>query len=399
MALLELVDKFKDTNYQAEFNALLTIVFIVITLILAILYYCIVRDVRLHNKIRWECQMSQSSHKNMSRKLLNRRGRKTTITLFAVTVGYVASALPHHALALFIFIKKDLDCILTFEQDLTNCCINMPLVIFYLHNILTFPSELFCKIFRFVLYYVTLSSEVILVVIATDRYRKICQPLKPQFSHTKTKLFCSLSLLIGILLTWPSTIIYGDFSIVTGIGNITGIRCFTADEFRNTNFQLIFNALPILVFLVVVIALITMYARIISKLKGQITKKPAILSLDSSKKSFSTKRLKIGNATITFLAVTSVFIISALPHHILAMLYFMVDRFECRLSYTESSVYYTFIWIFFVNSCANPFVYGFSDPKFRLVLKQFYCCKGNNNSNQNTSSNDKVIYSDEITTV
>lgn len=281
--------------------------------------------------------------------------------------------------------------------DIVNCCINMPLVIFNLYHPLTFPSESFCKIFRFVLFYVNVSSEIILVAIATDRHRKICQPLKPQFSQNKTKTFCSLSLLIGMLFTWPTTIIYGDCSIVTGVGNITGIRCFTANNIWGTNFQTIFNAVLIFLFLVVVTVLITMYARIISKLKGQITKRSAIFSLDSNR-SYSVKRLKTGNANMTFLAVTSVFMISALPHHILAILYFLVDKFECRLSYTESSVYYTLIWIFFVNSCANPFVYGFSDSKFRLILKQIYCCRGNTNSNQNTSINDKVICSDEMKT-
>ncbi|XP_071156967.1 neuropeptide Y receptor type 2-like isoform X2 [Mytilus edulis] len=170
--------------------------------------------------------------------------------------------------------------------DMITCIVGMPFIIVDLRNPLTFTMVSACKVLRFVNYFICTSSALILTVIAIDRYRKICVPLGKQISKRIAKVLILVCLGTSMVLSWPAPVLYGHSSINTTNPNITGVRCFTEDQFKNTQLQAYFNAILILLVCVVFGILLVLYSLIgmvISKhttFKGSV---PGATSSDSSK--------------------------------------------------------------------------------------------------------------------
>lgn len=283
--------------------------------------------------------------------------------------------------------------------DLTNCCLSMPLVIMYLSFPFMYPSNIFCKIFRFILYYVSVASTIILVVIAVDRFRKICKPLGFQFSVRHTKILCISVLLFTLCLTWPVPVLYGDSTVHTGIDGITGTRCFTVDKFKDTNYQAEFNALLTIVFIVITLILAILYYCIVRDVRLHNKIRWECQMSQSSHKNMSRKLLnrRGRKTTITLFAVTVGYVASALPHHALALFIFIKKDLDCILTFEQGLTYYMFVWIFLANNCINPIIYGFSDNRFRRELKRFYhLIFGSSSVEDHTPSASLDVHSNDV---
>lgn len=285
--------------------------------------------------------------------------------------------------------------------DMTNCCLSMPLVIMYLSFPFMFPSNIFCKVFRFILYYVSISSTIILVVIAVDRFRKICKPMKFQLTVFHTKMLCMIVLFVTLCVTWPVPVLYGNSTVHTGIAGITGTRCFTLDEFKDTNYQAQYNALLTVVFIVITLILAILYYRIVRDVRQHNKIRWECQRSRSSRINMSHKQhsIKAAKTTITLFAVTVGYVASALPHHALAMLIFIKKDLDCILTFEQGFAYYMFVWIFLTNNCINPIIYGFSDSRFRREIKKFYHSVFRSTSKEeHTPSASLEIHSNDIVT-
>ncbi|KAK3087917.1 hypothetical protein FSP39_012426 [Pinctada imbricata] len=258
--------------------------------------------------------------------------------------------------------------------DILNCTVVAPMVISYLFFPVQFPSLLYCKLFRFVLYVMAISSTSSLIAIAIDRYRKVCNPLGKQFSIKKAKFLCVLSLCVGIGMSWPAPIMYGMSHAPTGVPGLEGYRCFTEDYFKTTYYQTIFNAILGLYFIVVSSTLVFVYIRIGKHIKTHQKFQNNIrkMSVRNPEELKAVTNAGSNKSTVTLCVVTIAYILSALPHHILATLIFLKKDFDCSLSLVSAQLYYTFIWSYFVNSVVNPFIYGIRDKKFRFAVKRLY---------------------------
>lgn len=146
--------------------------------------------------------------------------------------------------------------------DMITCSIGMPFVIVDLQNTLTFESAIVCKLLRFLNYFNSGGSAFTLVVIAVDRYKKICHPLGKQMNERKAKIACSIALSISLLIAWPAPVLYGKSTVDTHVDGITGVSCFTEDQFKKTKYQLYFNSVLILVVFGSFVALIVLYSLI-----------------------------------------------------------------------------------------------------------------------------------------
>lgn len=76
--------------------------------------------------------------------------------------------------------------------------------------------------------------------------------------------------------------------------------------------------------------------------------------------------------TGTLFTVTLAYIVSAIPHHVLSVIFFVNPSFDCSMTLLGGQFYYTFIWSYFINSAINPFIYSFRDSKFRHEVKTMY---------------------------
>ncbi|PVD31906.1 hypothetical protein C0Q70_07332 [Pomacea canaliculata] len=125
----------------------------------------------------------------------------------------------------------------------------------------TFDLPWLCRIFRSLNSFLTLVSAAILVAVARDRHRKICQPLLTQ-QNTLGQLGASLAACIGfaLALTIPFGILNGRHTISTGVTNVTGVTCSIDDAFVSTPFPMAYNALMALAFVSCVAIMVTSYA-------------------------------------------------------------------------------------------------------------------------------------------
>lgn len=76
--------------------------------------------------------------------------------------------------------------------------------------------------------------------------------------------------------------------------------------------------------------------------------------------------------TFIFILIATLMFLSYFPHLVLKIVNFLNAGFLESLSYTGRIFYKTFIWCFFINNMANPFVYGFYDKHFMAEVKVLY---------------------------
>lgn len=117
------------------------------------------------------------------------------------------------------------------------CCVAMPFILVKQQKPFTFFMGSACKVLDFVSYFVSTVSAEPLLLIAIDRYRKICVPHGKQMSVAIAKALCGIVMAVSILITWPTAVFDGHSTAETRVKNVTGVQCFTEDKFKNTKHQ------------------------------------------------------------------------------------------------------------------------------------------------------------------
>ncbi len=287
--------------------------------------------------------------------------------------------------------------------DLLTCIIAIPTEITDMRFFFTFSSEFACKMLRFINSFCAMCSILILLGIAVDRFRKVCRPHQKQLGPKQIKIVIVVSVLIATFFAWPTILIYGLRTAETGIEGLTGKDCSTNDALKATLYPLIYNGILALMFIIVAIVLCVLYVLIWRTAKRHTqTSRPTpisgskksvtnieLSSADSetcsgpTKMSYSPNKTKPSRrrsnktTTIAFL-VTIVFILSFLPYLCLSITRALVKDFDYNLNSTGTVFFNIFLRSYFVNSAANPIIYGVMNIRFRRecckVLKQVFCC-------------------------
>ena len=314
--------------------------------------------------------------------------------------------------------------------DLITCSVGMPFVLVDLHRPFMFFMVSACKVLRFINYFMCTASAWTLLLIAVDRYRKICVPLGKQMSVAVAKVVCVVIMGVSLLTSWPAPVLYGHATVETRVENVTGVRCYTDDKFKDTKYQAYFNAVLILivfgVFFVLTVLYIIIGRQILkhktfkTNVKSEVqsgssdgvkmsTSGTPITSEDESNdnvrkskaKSWFKGRLEFKNPTFsshikneekyivnpkpsgkytdrskrtTFMLfmITLVFFCSFVPHLILKIVTFVNPNFVPNMTFAGKVIYNTFIWCFFINNMANSIIYSFCDRRFRGEIRDGY---------------------------
>ncbi|KAK6167655.1 hypothetical protein SNE40_021631 [Patella caerulea] len=154
-------------------------------------------------------------------------------------------------------------------SDLLVCFVGMPTEIADMRFDYNFESEFACKLLRFVNTICSLWSSFTLVVIAVDRYIKVCRPFGRQMTLRETKTIVLISFLAAIFFSWPKICIKGIRSKDTGIPELNGKECSTSDVMKGTNYPLIYNSVLFVCFVLLTIVFIVLYAKIYRRVKRQ----------------------------------------------------------------------------------------------------------------------------------
>jgi len=117
--------------------------------------------------------------------------------------------------------------------DLLTCFITMPTDIATLVLYYTFVDNVACKTLRFVNYVLIIASILTLVVIATDRYKRICCFARPQMGIPHAHRVSVIVIVLALLMALPSLFIFRSnrVPVVNNLSlDIYGHKCTTTKE-------------------------------------------------------------------------------------------------------------------------------------------------------------------------
>ncbi|KAK3585380.1 hypothetical protein CHS0354_004661 [Potamilus streckersoni] len=179
--------------------------------------------------------------------------------------------------------------------DVLACCITMPFVLYMQRYPLMFQNGSVCKIMKLTTYFITIGSATILLIIAIERYRKVCVPHGTQILEDKAKISCVIGLIASFALSWPTLVLYGNKSVGTGRENITGSECDVSDEYWHTPYPSILKFGLLFVFIVSAVVLSIIYSLIWRQIVRRRNFKESVTpsSLTASKNELETNSTKM----------------------------------------------------------------------------------------------------------
>lgn len=125
--------------------------------------------------------------------------------------------------------------------DFSICLFGLPYHLIDLTHPYTFTNSTACKSLTFIVTTLFHMSIFGLIVIAVDRYLKICRPLgKLQISYFGRRRACAAAVVAAIALSWPQIVLYGPSEMETKIDNVTGYACFIETSYFETKYPFIY---------------------------------------------------------------------------------------------------------------------------------------------------------------
>ena len=126
--------------------------------------------------------------------------------------------------------------------DFSICLFGLPYHLIDLTHPYTFTNSTLCKSLTFIVTTLFHMSIFGLIVIAVDRYLKICRPLhKLKISYLGRRRACVVAIICAVALSWPQIVLYGPSEMDTRVDNITGYACFIETHFFETSYPFIYN--------------------------------------------------------------------------------------------------------------------------------------------------------------
>ncbi|CAC5380236.1 unnamed protein product [Mytilus coruscus] len=274
--------------------------------------------------------------------------------------------------------------------DLVTCLVHMPLEIVDLMAPYSWFITKGCRVFRYNQIVLLTISIAVLVLIAVERYNRICRPLTPQMTTSKAKWISSYAIIASIIFSIPMLMLNGNHMIQFD-NNVTGVDCFISDKYRDSPFLLATYAMLCFGFVMSAAIIIIAYALIIRTI---LKRRNSVMRFDSDRITSSTvssemksnSSLRLSNipssfkgsmkSTKTLLIISLLFVIVFLPFVILTAYISSKPSFKTNMSDHEQILYHFGIRLILINNVANPFIYGFTDNRFKRNLKILYgsCC-------------------------
>lgn len=255
--------------------------------------------------------------------------------------------------------------------DTGNCIIGIPWCLVYMLRPLTFPSDVFCRGGLFVSFVLSVTGAGGLVLIAFDRYRKICCPLKKQINIKNAKRSVLVIIVISVLSTWFTPFLYELNKLPLSATGENGYKCFLATNSIANSLSKGFYIILAMVFLTISTTLTILYYFIMKKVKTHSKSFYNKKSKSNNNDTFGrrTSNLHTRKTTLTFCMITTVYILTTLPHIVGGLVFHFDEYLECRMSSITHNVFYFFYWTVYINNVANPFIYGLSDERFRGIIR------------------------------
>ena len=131
-----------------------------------------------------------------------------------------------------------------------------------------YPFPIVCRIKSFFNMFTVMASAFTLLVIAVDRYRKICQPFGWQVKPKMALILCAVQLAIAFIIAFPVAFLWGtQFNYITYKNQTINVtHCEKAEEFRFTKIHITYTAATETIGGIVLIIMFVLYIFVCRKL-------------------------------------------------------------------------------------------------------------------------------------
>ena len=290
-------------------------------------------------------------------------------------------------------------------------------------NQIVFSSDTLCKTLSFFFGLTTFIPIFLLLIIAVQRYRKVCVPRKVSMSLLLKRVLVLLAIFISLLIISPIPFVYEVKPVYNTIYGIVGRKC-AKSKTSNSLARNIYGIVVGMFALVVITTLIVLYFRIaytifhnLNTSKKQKNKNEKDLNSERENKSCETSislhdgeiktfatvpvfhptcdehtHATISSATTSkkcgskrrknnrrltfklttmFMVITLVFLFSYTPKVVLLIIEGVSEDFWDNLSSSQRSGVMFAHDMYIINNIVNPFIYAFMDTKFRSEMMHF----------------------------
>lgn len=140
---------------------------------------------------------------------------------------------------------------------LGQCTLMLPTQVAEMHYWFNFPTSWLCRVSAYVFGYTVINCYSMLLLIALDRYRKVCRPYDWQIQPSTARNLCLLVAFASLILAAPPGIVSGHHRFVTSYRdtNISVTVCSTDDNFQKRDwavyFLLLVGGVPVSIIIVI----------------------------------------------------------------------------------------------------------------------------------------------------
>jgi hypothetical protein len=140
---------------------------------------------------------------------------------------------------------------------LVQCTMMLPTQVAEMHYWFSFPTSWLCRVSAYVFGYTVIDCYFVLLLIALDRFRKVCRPYNWQIQPNTARTLCIIVSIASLIFATPPGIVSGHHSFQTSYNdvNITVTVCATDDIYKDRDwaiyFLLLFGGIPVSIVILV----------------------------------------------------------------------------------------------------------------------------------------------------
>ncbi|XP_014769525.1 nematocin receptor 2 [Octopus bimaculoides] len=312
--------------------------------------------------------------------------------------------------------------------DFLASLICIPMDISILTHPYVFESDPACRVIRFFVMDLSITSGVIVFAISIDRFKKVCLPLKKQFSRRQVGIISAVVIIFATVLSLPSFYVYGTKHFTIPGTYLNGSICSISEK-AHKSVSSGFLILLMSICLLLLITFSTIYCLIAIKLcrykkqrisLGDSMKVKSVSHDDNSRemtdsndyikenrridkiqkskaKGFTLEKetfrvrsntqtsrreptsfMNMTRTTLIMFFVTLTWVLSYIPHLASVLILSRKPEFKETLNPTNSALFEIALRSFYLNNMINPFIYGIFNFRFRnevvVLLRKTFCC-------------------------
>ncbi|XP_067664398.1 neuropeptide S receptor-like [Haliotis asinina] len=259
--------------------------------------------------------------------------------------------------------------------DLVGVAIAVPTTIVFLLTTSSGSLDVgnMCQVKTFTKHFSAGSSGLIFIIIAFQRYRKICKPHQRQMSDSLVKILCFSSIGVPLLTGIPILFFQGHTPICVEWGSKVvqiPICDFLSDK-KGSVPSVLYSVFVGIELIAVTTTLIALYVFIAKALWMRSRSREAVVEPNSNRTSSAKDKTRA--ATLTFFALTVVYLVSGAPEIALTVCLSLVHVEEHSFwSYSKLIGLDIGVNLLYLNYAVNPFVYSLTSSLFRRECKRMF---------------------------